>query len=237
MFELGHDQAQGLRQWSLPAPTRVLPLVQMSGWPSSLALLHALQAGFTALGHEVATVEGVQDLRPEDVRSGHAALLRRWLGGVPPGTVVLLHAPLEALAVLLADSLARPVLPMATDRHSTVAAYNAVKVLVQVGGLQPLVLQPLAMAPAQRERAAQALVGTCRRQFGLVPVVWGLAYDEAGDRMDADASEACLLKLLDSALTLDDVPPRPQDDPSPEHRQSPTEPLAGVSDVHGQRHA
>jgi hypothetical protein len=238
MFESGVDQAHGLRLWSAPRLTRVLPVVESEGAPSSLALCEALETGFSDLGHAVAVVDGVLDLRPEDALLGHGAVLRRWLSGVAPGTVVLLHAPQEALAVLLADSLARPLLPMGADRRSAVAAYQAVKVLLQAGGLQPIVLQPSRIEAAQRARAARALADTCLRHLGLAPVTWSLSYDEADAVRNLLESEPCLLKLLDSALTLQAPLNRSAEDlRGPQPRRTPFEPLSGVADVHGQRHA
>jgi hypothetical protein len=238
MFESGVDQAHGLRLWSPPRLTRVLPLVLSQGSPSSQALCGALEAGFAALGHAVVVIDGVGDLRPEDASLGHGAVLQRWLAGVAHGAVVLLHAPQDALAVLLADSLARPLLPMGADRHSAVATYQAVKVLMQAGGLQPIVLQPTRIEALQRTRAARALADTCVRHLGLEPVVWGLSYDEAAVGRNLRESEACLLRLLDSALTLEAPLNRSVEDLRvAQPRRTLSEPLSGVADVHGQRHA
>jgi hypothetical protein len=122
---------------------RVVPVVVSPGRLDSLELLWALESSLQHMGLSVAVVEGLHGLTPHDAAKGHRAVLAQWLQGVPTGTVTLLHAPLDALAVLLADSLARPLVALGTEPASLVQSYNAVKVLWQVAGLQAIVM-PLA---------------------------------------------------------------------------------------------
>ncbi|HEX5805529.1 MAG TPA: hypothetical protein VFY31_04210 [Macromonas sp.] len=243
MFETGYDQARGLAAWELRPPTRVVPVVA-GGTDASrqhtLSLLWALEQGLQQQGHAVVVIDGLNGLQPRDALLGHRAVLRRWLQGVPAGSVVLLHASLEALASLLGDSVARPLVAMAADKHAMVHAYQAVKVLWQAAGLQTVVVQQADNAsPALNDRAEQALRQACERCLGMVPSLWRLEYDE--QTMGSWArphNDACLLKVLDSALMIDDSGTQKHVDPCFERRQQSTaDQIIGVSDVHRQRHA
>lgn len=237
-------QAHGLQAWELRPPTRVLPVVSSAPDTRSLELLCRLEQSFRQLALPLVVLEGWRGLRPQDALAGHQAVMRHWLAGVPAGSVVLLHAPLEPLSVLLADSMARPLVAMDETPAALVQAYNAVKVLHQVAALEPVVvaLQP---APAQGDRlleapgpllqATQALQHTCQQQWAWVPVVWTLEYHFNGAALrDAGAALATRLKLLDSALLLEDPVPA---HPGPPCHLPPTEQTFGALDVHRQRYA
>jgi hypothetical protein len=239
MLDPIYSQAHGLQALA-PARclTRVVPVVASAREAGpSRALLRALEHGLKAMGRDVAVIEGVQGLQPGDARLGHRRVLQRWLKGVPEGTVVLLHAPVEALAVLLADSLARPVVGLNTTRRSVVDAYSALKVLVQVGGLQPIAVMCTGAQRDLARRSAQALIEGGTRSLGMVPPVWMLEYHEQPiDPLQA-VPESFLLKVLDSALAMT-WKGTPQDDSEPIERRTPhADPIVGVADVHRQRHA
>lgn len=243
MLDRRNDQAAGLSALKLQPPMRVLPVVcSADGHRWSLELLWRLEQALQQQGLPVAVVEGVQGLRPADARLGHRRVLQRWLRGVPEGSVVLLHAPLEAQAVLLADSTARPLIPLTGAPAALVQAYNAIKVLWQVAGLWPVVLALQeaggGVQPGRLEAAAQSLLQGCERHLGRVPPVWPLGYDSAASGAQMDADESCVLKVLDTALVLEDPENRSHVDDLPERcPPSAADQTIGVSDVHRQRHA
>jgi hypothetical protein len=241
MFDAGSDQAQGLVAWELRPPTRVIPVVAGDDELSrrrSLQLLWSLEQGYVQQGHTVEVVEGLNGLLPRDALLGHRVVLKRWLEGTAPGGVVLLHAPLAALASLLADSVARPLVPLGDDRAAVVQAYQAVKVLWQAAALMPVVIPVESCAAALQEQAAQALVQACERCLGMVPSLWWLGYDQppAGKR-NVLQNDASLLKVLDSALMIEDSGSRQYADQRFARHPSQADQNIGVSDVHRQRHA
>lgn len=240
MFENLSDQARGLASWDLALPTRVLPVVAGDS-PETLRysheLLWTLEQGLKAQGQTVVVLEDMSGLSPRDAAAGHQAVLRRWLSGIAPGCVVLLHAPLEAMAVLLTDSHARPLVALHDERRSLIWAYNAAKVLVQAAGLEPVLLMPGA-GPAERHRqVAQAIASTCEQRLGAVPSVWVLGYDDQCSGTQRRESDACLLRVLDCALMIDEKRAREHVDQRFEYRQPTADPIIGASDVHRQRHA
>lgn len=246
MLEAGFDQAHGLQALDLRPPTRVLPVVASPDGERSLELLWRLEQGLRALGLPVLVQEGARGLCVADAQAGHREVLRRWLDGVPPGGVVLLHAPLDALTALLADSPARPLVALTDAPAARVGAYNAVKVLHQAAALQPIVLRLEAVdhpaaAPdvsARLAQAEQALRATCAQRLGWVPVVWPLGYHPSRNGTVAGRlAESGWLKLLDSALTIDESETRAHDDPCRQRCPIPADQTLGVPDVHRQRHA
>lgn len=244
MLEWTRHQAWGLQAWELRPPLRVLPVPSSAPDHRSLELLCRLEQGLRALRLPVAVVEGLGGLRPADVLAGHRAVLARCLADVPAGSVVLLHAPLAALAVLLADSQARPLVALDTSPQALVGAYNDVKVLHEAAGLEPVVLAlqapptPDGTNDTALERAGEALRRTCRERLGWVPAAWPLEYDSsASGALDGGASLAGWLKLLDSALILEDTENRAHDDPCRQRCPPRADQTIGVPDVHPQRHA
>lgn len=232
-----HDQAHGLQRWALRPPTRVVSVVASENGPLSLELLWSLEQGFTAQGFQVAVVEGLNGLRPQDAVMGHRAVLAHWLAEVPQGSVVLLHVPLNPLAVLLADSCARPLVAMSHNRSSVVHAYNAVKVLVQAAGLQPVVSAAAGDAASGWAFAVNALQETCQKQLGMTPAVWPLGYHDEHSGNESSLQVANLLKVLDSALLLEESGTRNDVELRFEPHQRQADQTVGVSDVHRQRHA
>lgn len=242
MLEKHSDQASGLAALKLRPPTRVLPVVQSADGLLSLELMWRLERALQGMGQPVTVVEGLQGLSPDDARLGHRRVLQHWLAGVPPGTVVLLHAPLEAQAVLLADSTARPLIALSDAPPSLVQAYNALKVLWQAAGLWPVVLALRCVESGglsgRPDTTAEALLTGCERHLGRVPAVWSLGYDSPVSGAQMDADESCVLKVLDTALVLEDPENRSHDDDHPERCPTPAaDQIIGVSDVHRQRHA
>lgn len=240
MLDHPADQAHGLQALELRPPMRVLPVVATADDERSLELLWRLEQGVRAQALPVVVLEGARGLSAADARAGHRAVLRRWLTGVPPGSVVLLHAPLDALTALLADSLARPLVALTEAPAALVGAYQAVKVLHEAAALQPIVLalQPPAGVPRERLAHAQkAMIDTCEQRLGWVPLVWPLEYDASGNgNLPGWAAESGWLKLLDSALMIDESETRVHDN-SRQRSPSPADQTIGVPDVHRQRHA
>lgn len=239
MLDPIYSQANGLQALGQGmSPTRVLPVVASGHeMTSSLELLRAMEQGLRAMGHDVAVIDGVQGLQPGDARLGHRRVLQRWLRGVPEGTVVLLHAPVEALAVLLGDSLARPLVGLYATRRSVVDAYSALKVLVQVGGLQPIAVLRCGAERDVARRTADVLIENCTRRLGVAPPVWMLEYHEQTTDPRQAVPESFLLKVLDSALVMT-CKGTSQDDSEPIERRTPhADPFIGVADVHRQRYA
>jgi hypothetical protein len=243
MLDPLHDQASGLAAMNLRPPTRVLPIVHSSaGSTYSLELMWRLERAMLHLGLTVHVTEGARGLTVQDASQGHQAVLQHWLEGVPAGAVVLLHAPLEALAVLLADSAARPLVAVTEDPRALVEAYNACKVLSQAAGLQPVIITLLREGPswpaADNQDGIERLRLNCASYLSAVPSVWSLGYhhsmDGATDRFD----ESCALKVLDTALVLEETEsPIHVHFPNKPRPKSAADPHAGVSDVHRQRHA
>lgn len=236
MFDAHTDQAGGLYELELQVATRVIPVLATEDSVLSFDWLYQLHNGLQALGHEVAVIDHLNGLTVEDANQGHQTVLARWLQGVEPGSVVLLHAPLEPMAVLLSHSRARPLVALEPDQRSAVRAYNAIKVLHQVGELHPLVVSR-GNTPAHRA-AAQVLQQSCEKHLDLTPPVWWLEYHGHHHHRWPDAAqEAFFLKVLDSALMTENHRDRSHDDPSFERRTPHTGSIVGVSDVHRQRHA
>jgi hypothetical protein len=240
MLEAVFDQARGLAAWELAPPTRVIPVVAGDTEEMrrhTLEWLWVLEQGLRAQGHPVAVQESLQGLSSAHVGLGQREILARWLKPMPAGGVVLLHAPLEALAVLLADSEARPVVALQDERKALVWAYNAVKVLVQAAGLQPVLLMSDGVPASRAKQVFEAFAHTCDQRLGVVPSQWVLGYDDQCSGVLRQAREACLLRVLDSALMMDDKRPRHDVDQRIDYRQSPADHVVGAPDVHRQRHA
>lgn len=239
------DQAHGLQAWELHPPTRVLPVVNTGPSTRSFELLWRLEQSFRTLALPVVVLEGVRGLRPHDATAGYRAVMRRWLAGVPGGSVVLLHAPLEALTVLLGDSEARPLVALDDTPPGLVEAYNAVKVLHQAAALEPIVMALQAMpaheptaGPDRLSNAVQSLRSTCEQQLAWVPLAWSLEYHFSGTGMrDGAAALSSRLKLLDSALILDDLETRSYDDKRDQRSPIRAEQILGAPDVQRQRYA
>ena len=240
MFENPSDQARGLASWDLALPTRVLPVVAGDS-PETLRysheLLWTLEQGLKAQGQTVVVLEDMSGLSPRDATAGHQAVLRRWLSGISAGCVVLLHAPLEALAVLLADSHTRPLVAWHDEKRALIWAYNAVKVLVQAAGLESVLLMPGTGSGERRSQVAQAVASICGQRLGSVPAVWVLGYGDQCSGMQRREFDACLLRVLDCALMIDEKRAREHVDQRFEYRQPTADPIIGASDVHRQRHA
>lgn len=241
MLDTLHDQASGLAAMKLRPPTRVLPIVQSSAGTHSLELMWRLELTLMGLGVPVHVTQGVHGLTVQDASQGYVAVLQRWLEDVPTGTVVLLHAPLEALAVLLADSTARPLVALTDDSRALVEAYNASKVLAQVAGLQAVVISLREDSPHREPQMAgfiERFRSNCASYLSTVPSIWSLGYHQPMSGTLDRSDESCALKVLDTALVLEETespihvhfPNKPRPNPA-------ADPHVGVSDVHRQRHA
>ena len=239
MFAPYFDQAYGLQGWDLQPRTRVIPVAASDSGTLSLELVWQLEQMLSAQGHPVEVVDSLRGLDTRAAASGHVAVLQRWLRGIPQGSVVVLHAPMEALAVLLADSTARPLVAMGADRRAVVQAYNTIKVLVQVGELEPVVV-PMGDTDQARalSKAARALRDACEHRLDTSVSVWPLEYHENNIKdTRLSPQETCMLKVLDSALVLDTTVVHMEPPTRPTTRMPRQDQPLGAADVHRQRHA
>lgn len=241
MFELGHDQAMGLRNASLAASAvRVMPVACPALPARGYELLCALASHLTSLGHPVVIADGSASEAP-DRRSNdgshlgllhalkdpsiagleHAGDRTEWLvlpsmlglqalqqtarlagpqvalsrlcAPFAADTFVLLFAPAQVLAPLLAGLAPRTLVPVLNQSQATLDAYGAVK-LLHASGLQP-VLAPLEGESSDRmiplQKAVDVVIDCAHRHLGLAldawPTdTWGLRVQEC-----ALSSEEC----------------------------------------------
>ena len=246
MRELGFDQAAGLAALGLRPPRRLLPVVQSPDRALTEALLTQLECGLHGLGLSVLRFEGLPAAGGPLALSG--AGLGDWDELLPPSGVLLWQAPLEAWAVLLAASQARPLVVLSPSPASLVYAYNALKVLWQVAALQPLVLWlPAAEAPSSGPAHWEpgnepAPVQTLRQQawlrLGLRPTVWPLGYDRQQGVSHPAADGSCAQRVLETALVLQDSVRQPHvHSISNDFFALSADQTSGVPDVHRQRYA
>lgn len=233
-------QADGLHGWVLPAHTRLIPLWRPPGGPAlnaALACAWTLEQDLRAEGYDVVVLdEAAVPSSSMALPAAPDAWLRERLRAVPSHSVVLWLAPLDVLAVVLEGSAARPVLaflPQTTGRRGVVEAYNAVKVLWQVGGMQALVLTPGA-TPA---KYVKALTDCCAGHLEMAPSVWALEYHDTAEMPRPAWHEASVWKVLDSAFAVAGKQ-EPQNDPQPCECPTPdARPYSRIADVYGQRYA
>jgi len=247
MREWGFDQAAGLAALGLRPPRRLLPVVQSPDRALSEALLTRLECGLHGLGLSVLRWDGLPDAGGPLAIAG--AGMGDWDETLPPSGVLLWQAPLEAWAVLLADSQARPLVVLNPTPASLVYAYNAVKVLWQVAALRPLVLwlpdaaaASSGPAPWAEGRAEPAQVQTLRQQaclrLGLRPTVWPLGYDGRRGVLHPAADESCAQRVLETALVLQDSVRQPHvHSISNDFFALSADQTSAVPDVHRQRYA
>jgi hypothetical protein len=148
------------------------------------------QAGLEAL------VQTASTLGPE-------AAGQRLVAAFPHNTVVLVLAPKEWLSVLLEGLPARPLVPMTLQPAGLVDAYSAVKVLHQAADLQP-VLVPVgdSLPPEVSQQGLRVLQDTAQTHLGWAPDCWPLPESRPGE--SRDALSQWMLRIVDSALTLDE---------------------------------
>lgn len=242
MLEAEFDQAAGLSALQLQPPTRVLPLVQSPAAGDSLELLYLLEQGLQAAGLPVWVRQGWLGQHTHPSGLEWQQLLRQELAGAPAGTVVLWQAPLEVWAVVLADSAARPLVALTPHPASLLHAYNAVKVLWHVSSLMALVLSLPEAQAAQPgfddASVAYKLQQQCLQRLRMRVQVWPLGYDQGGSVSRVAAEEPCVLKVLETALVLENFESRSHVYPKPtERRTFAAAQKRGVLDVHRQRYA
>jgi len=246
MFESGFDQATGLAALRLQPPKRLLPVVQNPNPALAQAALRRLEDGLTDLGLSVLPLEGMPDTG--DAPSISTAWLEQWEQALPESGVLLWQAPLEAWAVRLADSQARPLVLLNAAPASLVSAYNALKVLWQVAALQALVLwlpdaEPAASQSACRDQnqepePVQRLRQQAWRHLGLRTAVWPLGYDRQRGVLHQAADESCMQRVLETALVLQDSVRQPHvHSISHEFFALSAHQTGAFPDVHRQRHA
>ena len=242
MLEEIIDQASGLQALSVQPSVRVLPVVSSAEGDCSFELLWWLNRALSQQGLTVEVVEGPQGLCVHDAGADVHQVVSRWVQGVPGGSVVLVHASLEVLASLLSGSLARPLVALAEQPRSLVEAYNAVKVLSQVACLRPVVLDladgSTSSGGVSSSRFASTLRRICEQHLAQAPVIWSLSYDRPMNGSSDHREESCVLKVLDTALLLENPESCIHVHSSYRSRPYPAAvPIVGVPDVHRQRHA
>jgi len=246
MFESGFDQATGLAAMRLHPPKRLLPVVQNPDPALAQAALRRLEDGLMNLGLSVLPLDGMSETG--GALSKSSAWLDQWQQALPDAGVLLWQAPLEAWAVRLADTQARPLVLLNAAPASLVSAYNAVKVLWQVAALQALVLWLPDAEPTSSRSSAwnqgqePGPVLTLRQQvgchLGLRTAVWPLGYDRQRGVLDPAAGESCMQRVLETALVLQDSVRQPHvHSISSEFFALSADQTRAVSDVHSQRHA
>lgn len=247
MLDSRIDQAQGLCGLE-PAPlARWVPVVALTPAAPSLDLLWALHRQLEAQGLEVAVLDVAQLLSIHGSLPQPRAMLRAWHAQVPPGTLMLLYAPVEILAVLLADTAARPLVPVNAYKETVVQAYNAAKVLVQAAGLQPVLVPPAGPAAVAGltdtalHKAVESLLHCARLHLQSDLSVWPLEYHDPQSGASSPTPSASLLKVLESAWVMPESPDVARaplhEHPIRHYEALRTLATPGVPDVHRQRHA
>jgi hypothetical protein len=198
MLERGGDQAAGLLTWHLQPPARVVAIAASERGESSHELLWRVRTGCQALQMPCAIVDGGLGL------SFDVSL---------PGQVWLWHAPADVLARRWPVEDSPPLVGLLAEPSALVSAYRDLKRLHRVG-FNPVVIAlpdpteraadahpcPDARVPTPLMAALSALQRTCKTHMDWVPTVWTLGYHQG--QLD-ESSEAALLKILDSAWSLD----------------------------------
>ncbi|BAO82609.1 ATPase involved in chromosome partitioning [Serpentinimonas maccroryi] len=246
MFESGFDQATGLAALHLQPPKRLLPVVHNPDPALAQAALLRLEDGLMDLGLSVLPLDGMPETG--GALSKSSVWLEQSEQALPESGVLLWQAPLEAWAVRLADTQARPLVLLNAAPASLVSAYNAIKVLWQVAALQALVLwlPDADLAASQSANWDRGIepdpVRTLRQQalrhLGLRPAVWPLGYDRQRGVLDPAAGESCMQRVLETALVLQDSVRQPHVHSfSHQFFALSADQTRSVSDVHRQRHA
>ncbi|MDP3522560.1 MAG: hypothetical protein Q8S02_18265 [Hydrogenophaga sp.] len=180
--------------------------------------------------------QGLLRLANQAHGAGAQGAWQRLVAAVPAGSHVLLTAPADLLAVCLQGTAARPLVALDGQPRSVVEAYNAVKVLLQVGDLHPL-LVPMALGGVRShghaqaltqalEAPVQALARCAQAHLGEDLQIWPVAYDESRDSPADRVPESWWLKVVDSAIAVPQSPhlamwgPTTSVDTTLEHRSS-----------------
>lgn len=137
---------------------------------------------------------------------------------LPAHCHVLLTAPADVLAVCLQGTLARPLVALNGQPRALVEAYNAVKLLLQVGDLHAVLVPMVPSAPAPSATDRSPVVGGPTWQAVDAPIqalarcaqaylneslqIWPLAYDEYRGQTGDRVPESWWLKVVDSAIVL-----------------------------------
>jgi hypothetical protein len=153
--------------------------------------------------HVLAAQAGLAELLTTAATLGANAALARLARSFAADAVVLVLAPKEWLSVLFESSGARPLIPFAIDPTGVVDAYSAVKVLMQAGNMQPVLVPVRGEGPDEMEyQAMRVLLETARKHLGDVPGCWVLPDSRRDESRDVFSS--WMLKILGNALTLGD---------------------------------
>lgn len=187
---------------------------------SGLAYPHPLELGEEAAPgvYIVAARQGLMRLARAAQEGGGPQAWDHLRAALPAHCHVLLTAPADVLAVCLQGTLARPLVALDGQPRALVEAYNAVKLLLQVGDLHAVLVPMVPAAPTQTGTARSLALGEPAWQAVDAPVqalarcaqaylneslqIWPLAYDECRGRLGDRVPEAWWLKVVDSAIVL-----------------------------------
>lgn len=202
--------------WGGEAPTLVLDAQAaengegLSHWLARpTARLQAL-AGPDGLTPLLPAREGLLTLCELARTDGAAAARARLMAALPAGSLVLLSAPPEMLAMLLMDSDVHPLVALDAGPRAVVSAYNALKVLLHAGGVRPvLVPMHVKARAAELQRAETAVRRCCLEHLGEAVQSWPVAYHDDHAAGAVSVPESWWLRVLDSALTQEAGGPMP----------------------------
>lgn len=189
---------------------------------SGLAWPHPLELGEEAAPgvHIVAARQGLMRLARAAQEGGGSQAWDRLRAALPAHCHVLLTAPADVLAVCLQGTLARPLVALDGQPRSLVEAYNAVKLLLQVGEMHAVLVPVGTTGPSLQggdtgpttassepvwqtvDAPVQALARCAQAYLNESLQIWPLAYDEACGRAGDRVSESWWLKVVDSGIVL-----------------------------------
>jgi len=160
---------------------------------------------------------GLESLLHVASAQGPRVALRQLASVFTRDTVVLVLAPKEWVSVLFEDSSAQPLVPFVLQPAGTVDAYSAMKVLNQAGGLQPVLMPVVGASPSRAEqRSMSALLDTAYKHLRFTPECWPLQ----GEGQSVETVSPWMLRIVDSALMIDDEDSRVSPWQTPNQREA-----------------
>lgn len=144
---------------------------------------------------------GLEGLLQTASQVSSAAALTRLAAQFSADTVVLVLAPKEWLCVLFEESGAHPLIPFALEPAGVVDAYSATKVMVQAGGMSPVLVPVTGDGPELLEhQGLLVLLETARNHLGQEPECWPMPDIRPGE--SRDRLSQWMLRIADNALLL-----------------------------------
>lgn len=167
----------------------------------------------------LAAQEGLESLLQTAGKHGARAALGRITALFNADAVVLVLAPKEWLSVLFEESGARPLVPFSLQPAGVVDAYSATKVMVQGADLSPILVPVASNGPPEVEsQGLQVLLDTAHKHLGFKPECWPAPESRPGDTRDQMSQ--WMLRIVDSALLLQDVAEPPSFWATPKQREA-----------------